>query len=114
MSYWSFEQNKLFLYITQNFTLCQFPNYSTLNQSTIFSISNLSESTDDYIYILFFENESIFFNSNIQEKYDLPNEQLCSLEDYLNIVYPADIQSLVDDLTEVAEGKKDSMKKNIV
>ncbi|MBQ4529597.1 MAG: EAL domain-containing protein [Lachnospiraceae bacterium] len=70
-------------------------------------LSLLSESTDDYIYILFFENESIFFNSNIQEKYDLPNEQLCSLEDYLNIVYPADIQSLVDDLTEVAEGKKD-------
>ncbi|MBQ4523642.1 MAG: EAL domain-containing protein [Lachnospiraceae bacterium] len=70
-------------------------------------LSLLSESTDDYIYIWVPETGSLFFDTSIQKNYGVSNKSIYQLEDYLNIVYPPDVPSLIDDLTEVATGKKD-------
>ncbi|MBQ3515482.1 MAG: EAL domain-containing protein [Lachnospiraceae bacterium] len=69
-------------------------------------LSLLSESTDDYIYIWVLETGSIFFDTAIQKNYNLPDKSVYTFEDYISIVYPQDIPSLVEDLTEVANGKK--------
>ena len=62
-------------------------------------LSLLSESTDDYIYIWVLETGSIFFDTAIQKNYNLPDKSVYTFEDYISIVYPQDIPSLVEDLT---------------
>lgn len=70
-------------------------------------LSLLSESTDDYIYIWVLETGDLFFDSEIQEKYDIAKKDVHTLDDYTKIIYPPDVKALVDDLTEIAERKKD-------
>lgn len=89
-----------------------FNNNSMEQQGTALSyyktvLSLLSESTDDYIYIWVMENNTLFFDTAIQNNYGISKKQIYQMQDYLNIVYPADVPALVKDLTEVAEGKKD-------
>ncbi len=70
-------------------------------------LSLLSESTDDYIFIWVLETNSLFFDLAIREKYNIGEKNVYEPIDYFNIVYPPDIPSLKEDLTEVLEAKKD-------
>lgn len=63
----------------------------------------LSESTDDYLFLLEFRQGRLYFPGLIWEKYPLRKrgEDWCTLGDWARIVYERDRPALVDDLDQL-------------
>lgn len=72
------------------------------------TLSFLHKSFDDYFYLLDFTTDRIHFFGNIDEKYDVFHEsrEYSTVEEWCRIVYPRDIDRLVEDLQQVRNGVK--------
>ena len=68
----------------------------------------LSESTDDYLFLLEFRRGRLYFPGQIWEKYPLhkQGEDWCTVEDWVQIVYERDRPALVTDLEELCTRAK--------
>lgn len=68
----------------------------------------LNESSDDYFFLWEFATGRLFLPPSITEKYSLPlnEENYCAVEDWVKIVFPKDVDALVEDLGEVRQGKR--------
>lgn len=71
------------------------------------TIQSLSESTDDYLYLWEVEADRMWFFGNIDEKYNLTNEEkpYCTMDDWDRVVYPKDRAALKRDFNKIREGK---------
>lgn len=68
----------------------------------------LSDSTDDYLFLLEFRQGRLYFPGQIWEKYPLHKrgEDWCTVEDWVQIVYERDRPALVADLEELCKRSK--------
>lgn len=68
----------------------------------------LNESSDDYFFLWEFATGRLFLPPSITEKYSLPlnEENYCTVEDWIKIVFPKDADALAGDLGEVQQGKR--------
>ena len=71
----------------------------------------LNESSDDYFFLWEFATGRLFLPPSITEKYSLPlnEENYCTVEDWIKIVFPKDADALAEDLGEVQQGKDSFM-----
>lgn len=69
-------------------------------------IKAISESTDDYLYLINMDNGRAYFTNDIHLKYQLPpcGEDGLPLEEWAKTVYPRDIKAVTDDLERVFSG----------
>lgn len=72
------------------------------------TLSFLHKSFDDYFYLLDFTTDRIYFFGNIAEKYDVfcESTEYSTVAEWCRIVYPRDLDRLVEDLNQVRNGEQ--------
>lgn len=72
------------------------------------TLSFLNKSFDDYFYLLDFKTSEIKFFGDISSRYDieLDSNDICSLDAWKDIIYPRDLQRVVNDVKEIKSGIK--------
>ena len=78
-------------------------------ETTLKLIETINRSTDDYLFIWDIERDSRWFFGDIDKYYDIRKNgsETNSTPDMLKIIHPADRESVLKSLSQIAKGEKD-------
>ena len=84
-------------------------NYNEKINSYLNVLEILSQSTDDYLFLLDVKNDKNWFFGDVEKNYNLIKEdnRINTTEEMMNIIHPADRKKVSDDIEELVQGKKD-------
>ena len=73
----------------------------------------LSQSTDDFLFLLDIKKGMNWFFGDLEKKYNLikKDERINTIEEMMGIVHPADRKKINDDIEQIVQGKIETKKK---